>query len=113
MIKKHGFLFECEECGKKFDKKINLKNHARSHADSKPYECEECNTTFSTKSYLMKHLKTHNLSEESTGLNEATFLIAGVDTLEEATCQCNHCITIDIAIEKLKSMKHSHQSKVF
>ena len=57
----HATLFECEECGRKFTKKCNMRLHHRlKHNDSLKtplYPCSECDQVFERKSYLKKHEK--------------------------------------------------------
>ena len=34
---------QCKVCNKKFNKLSNVKDHVRTHSDSRPYSCALCN----------------------------------------------------------------------
>ncbi|XP_072472232.1 zinc finger protein 426-like isoform X2 [Notamacropus eugenii] len=75
-------LYECNKCGKAFDKRSNLTEYQQIHfrekptelnkyekeslirhqeitATVKPFECKECGKSFRGKRYLENHLRTH------------------------------------------------------
>ncbi|XP_069488543.1 uncharacterized protein [Ambystoma mexicanum] len=51
--------YECEECGKGFERKSDLDMHRLSHTDQKPYPCTECERVFASMSSLNKHMRAH------------------------------------------------------
>ncbi|PFH48363.1 hypothetical protein AMATHDRAFT_150062 [Amanita thiersii Skay4041] len=50
--------FTCDECGKDFTAKHNLKHHMDSHFDIKAYNCLLCPYRAATRATLNRHIKT-------------------------------------------------------
>eukprot|EP00485_Elphidium_margaritaceum_P008850 CAMPEP_0202702606 /NCGR_PEP_ID=MMETSP1385-20130828/15572_1 /ASSEMBLY_ACC=CAM_ASM_000861 /TAXON_ID=933848 /ORGANISM="Elphidium margaritaceum" /LENGTH=295 /DNA_ID=CAMNT_0049360291 /DNA_START=44 /DNA_END=931 /DNA_ORIENTATION=- len=50
---------QCQECGKFFTRKFNLKQHMRIHLNIKPFVCNMCDKAFTQKHSLKHHLRTH------------------------------------------------------
>lgn len=51
--------FQCDLCGKCFNRKYLFDRHVQSHSGTKPYICAVCNRTFSQKSNLKQHMSVH------------------------------------------------------
>ncbi|XP_044278607.1 oocyte zinc finger protein XlCOF6-like isoform X3 [Varanus komodoensis] len=50
----------CLECGKGFSHKITLICHERRHTGEKPFHCLQCGKSFSQKIHLTRHQRTHS-----------------------------------------------------
>ncbi|XP_015115173.1 zinc finger protein 16 [Diachasma alloeum] len=50
----------CEECGKSFFKKFDLKSHRRTHTKERPYVCRVCDKTFYHQSHIIRHERIHS-----------------------------------------------------
>ncbi|CAL4083324.1 unnamed protein product [Meganyctiphanes norvegica] len=51
--------WDCSECGKSFDNKINLHRHLHIHTGYKPFSCPHCPYRCDRKSNLNTHILTH------------------------------------------------------
>lgn len=58
-------LFVCDECGKDFNRRYNLKIHLRVHTGETPYLCpkEGCKKKFMWRSSLLHHTRLHEIRE--------------------------------------------------
>ena len=55
----HVRNFKCEVCLKTFSRSWLLQNHSRLHTGEKPFGCNQCGKKFSDRSNLRAHVKTH------------------------------------------------------
>uniref|UniRef100_A0A8C4NET3 Zinc finger protein 710 n=1 Tax=Eptatretus burgeri TaxID=7764 RepID=A0A8C4NET3_EPTBU len=51
--------FCCHECGRTFQYRSQLQNHALSHCDVRPYICAECGMEFVQSHHLKQHMLIH------------------------------------------------------
>lgn len=51
--------FDCKFCDVKFESKPDLTEHAKCHANEKPYLCSECGLRFVRNDYLVVHMRRH------------------------------------------------------
>ncbi|KAF7204202.1 zinc finger protein 16 [Nothobranchius furzeri] len=51
--------FICDECGKRFGRKLHLTEHMTVHTGQKPFTCEICEHRFSRKTSLNRHMSVH------------------------------------------------------
>ena len=49
--------FQCTLCPKRFDKLSNVKDHVKTHLNSRPYSCHLCGLSFAQKGNRDRHLK--------------------------------------------------------
>ncbi|XP_026873085.2 zinc finger protein 808-like [Electrophorus electricus] len=52
--------FSCEQCGKRFHSKANLRVHYAVHTGESPYTCSFCERGFTHKGYLKTHERAHS-----------------------------------------------------
>ncbi|CDW56057.1 zf-C2H2 domain containing protein [Trichuris trichiura] len=58
-ILRYHNLFGCSKCGKTFNRRSTLWNHAKIHSDLRPYGCSVCDRRFKWKNSLLSHAKVH------------------------------------------------------
>mmetsp|Transcript_26588 Transcript_26588/g.19925 ORF Transcript_26588/g.19925 Transcript_26588/m.19925 type:complete len:134 (-) Transcript_26588:286-687(-) len=51
--------FTCNDCGKQFSDKGNLRLHSKLHSGTKPFNCRYCNSTFATPGNRLDHERRH------------------------------------------------------
>lgn len=51
--------YSCEQCGKAFYKRIQLRQHKLSHGSNK-HVCPVCDATFNRRGNMNTHMKRHN-----------------------------------------------------
>ncbi|CAE6460434.1 hypothetical protein ACGC1H_005984 [Rhizoctonia solani] len=61
--------YECQYCGKRFNRPSSLKIHVNTHTGEKPYQCTfpSCGRRFSVMSNMRRHSRVHNQSSPGTG----------------------------------------------
>ena len=52
--------YECEHCGKKFNKKWNWQSHLATHGGEQTFTCRLCTTTCARSGDLSRHMRLHN-----------------------------------------------------
>ncbi|KAH7338140.1 hypothetical protein B0J17DRAFT_660932 [Rhizoctonia solani] len=60
--------YECQYCGKRFNRPSSLKIHVNTHTGEKPYQCTfpSCGRRFSVMSNMRRHSRVHNQSSPGT-----------------------------------------------
>jgi uncharacterized Zn-finger protein len=51
--------FSCNECGKKFTRKVALTHHQLNHKGLRPHACSECGRVFTRRNDCQRHEKIH------------------------------------------------------
>ncbi|XP_037544154.1 zinc finger protein 121-like [Nematolebias whitei] len=51
--------FNCDDCGKRFNRKVNLNRHMLIHTGQKPFACDVCGQRFGHKSTVNTHMRIH------------------------------------------------------
>ena len=82
--------YVCDTCGKKFNRKSNLKEHLLIHTDLRLSKCDVCEKSYRTPSALKLHYRMHtgksNFDERPQGRIQLSRLISG-----EKPYVCNMC----------------------
>ncbi|KAJ1305311.1 hypothetical protein OPQ81_000333 [Rhizoctonia solani] len=63
--------YECQYCGKRFNRPSSLKIHVNTHTGEKPYQCTfpSCGRRFSVMSNMRRHSRVHNQPPGAPGAN--------------------------------------------
>ncbi|CAD7080471.1 unnamed protein product [Hermetia illucens] len=87
----------CEDCGKIFDSKVQLRRHSLAHTKEKNYECDECGIRLRHQTSLYRHKKRHaNQRDFKCEKCEKLFftngeLLGHMSVHSEVYFQCPHC----------------------
>lgn len=87
----------CSTCGKMFRNPSHLRDHVRTHSQSKPFQCPfpNCKKAFAQNSNLKKHLNTHSKwPDEDQEILEPEFEMKEprkVVVTIKATLRCQFC----------------------
>uniref|UniRef100_A0A8D0ES74 C2H2-type domain-containing protein n=1 Tax=Strix occidentalis caurina TaxID=311401 RepID=A0A8D0ES74_STROC len=54
-----GEKYKCEDCGRVFNCRSNMRRHQGIHKGEKPYKCQDCGKSFRLKAHLLSHQRTH------------------------------------------------------
>ena len=71
---------ECEQCGKKFFLRDDLRTHARIHTGLKPYSCNICGKTFKHISHRNRHQNTNHTGTVYCLIHMSIQLFQKIDT---------------------------------
>jgi len=52
-------IFSCPQCPKRFTRAFNLRNHMRTHSNSRPFACKVCGKVFPRSNELRRHEAIH------------------------------------------------------
>ncbi|CAG2181805.1 unnamed protein product, partial [Oppiella nova] len=56
--------YRCDECGKEFGRKSDLKTHRQTHDPSLRVRCEwpDCDREFKSRKYMLTHMNVHTMA---------------------------------------------------
>ncbi|XP_055487689.1 zinc finger protein 829-like [Leucoraja erinacea] len=55
--------YECDVCGKAYQKPSRLEAHRRVHTGERPFDCSECGMSFTRYDKLLQHNRVHSVRE--------------------------------------------------
>lgn len=97
-VHKKASGLSCEQCGKLFQNRSNLKIHMLTHSGVKPFKCLKngCNSAFTTKQCLQFHYKkVHGLSDCEFPEIERSVDYTIIAYSGEKTCDSNQDVTTE------------------
>lgn len=74
LMKKEGYIYECEHCQRRFKKEEHLRKHEKTHDSSVKFKCDNCIASFRQKNSLIAHRsRVHQIGADGKLLESLNF----------------------------------------